>query len=162
MKSSNTFEQYADFESNCNLKPKPNPFAFTISNANSKKIKWVSGSNGHLRATTQEPGQCYLKCTYIVYFRSHDGYCSETEDPENAGYELETQKFVGLYFSIPSDLSDGSGNINAELLDDQANLINSDKTAHYFKTWSTESSCCGVCGYTDLYWPQFIEWVKIV
>jgi hypothetical protein len=163
MKSSNPpVPQYSDHESADNLKSKTNPFAFTTSETSSKKFKWMPGSDGHLRVSKQEPGQYYLKCTYIVYFRSHDGYCSETEDPEEAGYELETQKLVVLYFSVPSDLTDNSGNFNAKLLDDQANLINSDETAHYFKTWSVESSCCGVCGYTDLYWPQFVEWVKVV
>jgi len=158
MKSSNPFAQFA--QHNTNVEPKFNPFAFTFTSG--KKIRFIESTGEELRVTKTEQGNQYLKCTYIVYFRSHDGYCSETEDPEEAGYELETQKLVVLYFTLPSDLSDSAGNFNVDLFDDESNLINTDATAHYFKTWTTEASCCGVCGYTDLYWPQFIEWVKIV
>jgi len=160
MKSSNPFAQYADFKSANTIQHKYNPFAFTFTT--SKKIRFIESTGEELRVVKPEQGKEYLKCTYIVYFRSHDGYCSETEDPEDAGYELETQKLVVLYFTIPSDLTDSEGKFNLELLDGEANLINSDDTAHYFKTWTTESACCGVCGYTNLYWPQFVEWVKIV
>ena len=160
MKSSNQFSQNSGYESVVNTKPKSNPFAFTFTSGN--KIKFNNSTGKELRVINPEQGKSYLKCTYIVYFRSHDGYCSETEDPDDVGYELETQKLVVLYFSVPSDLTDSSGNFNLELLDDEANLINSDETAHYWTKWTSESACCGVCGYTDLYWPQYIEWVKIV
>ncbi len=161
MKSSNPFAHYDQYESVVKSKPKSNPFAFTYTG--DKKIRFNSGSSGkELRVTKTVPGSSYLKCTYIVYFRSHDGYCSETEDPEKAGYELETQKMVVLYFNVPLDLSDETGSLNLDLLDAEANLINNEETKQYFSTWSSESACCGVCGYTDLYWPQFIEWVKIV
>lgn len=134
-----------------------NPFAFTYTGNN--KIKFHNIQNGHLRVSKQISGQNYLKCTYIVYFRTHDGYCSETEDPDDAGFEHENSRLVMLYFSVPEDLKDSDGNFNTDLLDNDANLINSNKTKKYFLTWSKESSCCGVCGYTDLYQPQYIEYV---
>ncbi len=158
MKSTNNFSQYSNYESA--LKPQTNPFAFACTSKN--KIKFHTESDGHLRVSTQVSGQTYLKCTYIVYFRLHDGYCSETEDPEEAGYELETSKLVVLYFSIPEELNGPDGNFNPDLLNDEANLINCEQTEKYFLSWSEQSACCGVCGYTDLYQPQYIEWVKIV
>lgn len=158
MKSTNNFPQYLNYKSA--LKPQTNPFAFTCTGKN--KIKFHPESDGHLRVSTQVPGQTYLKCTYIVYFRTHDGYCSETEDPDEAGYELETSKLVVLYFSVPEDLTGPDNNFNLDLLDDEANLINCEQTEKYFKSWSEHSTCSGVCGYTDLYQPQYIEWVKIV
>ncbi len=160
MKSSNNFSQYSNYESALKPKSNSNPFAFSYTGKN--KIKFHSESDGHLRVSNQIPGQTYLKCTYIVYFRTHDGYCSETEDPDDAGYELETSKLVVLYFSVPEDLRNTDGNFNLDLLDDEANLINCEQTQMYFKSWSEQSACCGVCGYTDLYQPQYIEWVKIV
>ena len=138
-----------------------NPFKFVYTS--SKKIKFDPESNGKsLRVIKQESGKYYLKCTYIVYFRSHDGYCSQVEDCDKSGYELETQKLVVLYFSIPSDLIDELGSINHNLLDNESNLINNEQTDHYYKTWTNQSACSGSCecGYTDLYWPQFIEVVK--
>jgi hypothetical protein len=137
-----------------------NPFAFAYTGKN--KIKFHDESYGHLRVSNQISGETYLKCTYIVYFRTHDGYCSETEDPDDAGFEHENSKIVNLYFSVPEDLKDSDGSFNADLLDGEAKLINSDKTEQYFLSWSEQSSCCGVCGYTDLYQPQYIEYIKIV
>ena len=138
-----------------------NPFKFVYTN--SKKIKFDPESDGkNLRVIKQEPGKYYLKCTYIVYFRSHDGYCSEAENPDTTGYELETQKLVVLHFSIPSDLIDESGGVKPDLLDTEANIIKNEHTEHYYQRWTNQSACSGtcVCGYTDLYWPQFIELVK--
>ncbi len=160
MKSSNNFSQYSGYESALKPKPNTNPFAFSCTGKN--KIRFHRQSDGPLSVANQIPGQTYLKCTYIVYFRTHDGYCSETEDPDDAGFEHENSKLVVLYFYIPEDLTDSDGNFDMELLDNEANLINSDKTAQYFLSWSNQSACCGVCGYTDLYQPQYIEWVKIV
>jgi len=138
-----------------------NPYKFVFTNT--KKIKFEPESDGkNSRVIKQEPGQYYLKCTYIVYFRSHDGYCSETEDPDIVGYELETQKLVVLHFSIPSDLIDESGSVKPDLLDSEANIIKNEHTEHYYQKWFNQSACSGtcVCKYTDLYWPQFIELVK--
>jgi hypothetical protein len=67
-----------------------------------------------------------------------------------------------LYFSVPEELNGPDGNFNPDLLNDEANLINCEQTEKYFLSWSEQSACCGVCGYTDLYQPQYIEWVKIV
>lgn len=137
-----------------------NPFAFAYTGKN--KIKFHHESYGRLRVSNQISGETYLKCTYIVYFRTHDGYCSETEDPDDAGFEHENSKIVNLYFSVPEDFKDSDGSFNADLLDVEAKLINSDKTEQYFLSWSEKSSCCGVCRYTDLYQPQYIEYIKIV
>ncbi len=138
-----------------------NPFKFTY-NQSTNKIRFVVPEAKNTRVINRQPGQQLLKCTYIVYFRSHDGYCSEVDDYEQAGYELETQKLISLYFTVPSNLLDGSGGLDEELLDADCNLVNNDITCNYFSKWSDESACCGVCGYTDLYVPQYIEWVKIV
>ncbi len=138
-----------------------NPFKFTY-NKSTKKIRFVNSIATNSRVINRQPGQHLLKCTYNVYLRSHDGYCSEVEDYEQVGYENETQKLICLYFHIPSDLFDESGMLDESLLDNDGNLVNSERTCKYFSKWSDESSCCGVCGYTDLYIPEYIEWVKIV
>ncbi len=85
-----------------------NPFKFTYVQS-TNKIRFSNPEAKNTRVINRQPGQQLLKCTYIVYFRSHDGYCSEVEDYEQVGYELETQKLISLYFTVPSDLLDGSG-----------------------------------------------------
>ncbi len=70
--------------------------------------------------------------------------------------------YILLLKTYTSDLSDESSGLDPNLLDNDGNLVNNDRTCNYFSKWSDESSCCGVCGYTDLYVPQYIEWVKIV
>ncbi len=138
-----------------------NPFKFTY-NQSTNKIRFDRPDAKDARVTDRQSGHYYIKCTYIVYFRSHDGYCSEVEDYDEVGYELETQKLVTLYFTIPEDLTDESGGFDESLLDAECNLANNDRTFNYFLKWSNEASCCGVCGYTDLYVPQYIEWIKVV
>lgn len=136
-----------------------NPFEFTFDNSH-KKIRFSTEDARQLRVINKVPGNYYLKCMYIVYFRSHDGYCSETEDGEIFGYELESQKLVTLYFSIPDDLRNEQNEINLNFFDDTQNLKSiSPQYSDYFASWETESACCGACGYTDLYVPQFIEWI---
>ncbi len=136
-----------------------NPFKFTFDNSH-KKIRFSTEEASDLRVINKIPGNYYLKCMYIVYFRSHDGYCSEIEDYETSGYELESQKLVTLYFSIPDDLRNEQNEINLNFFDDTQNLKSiSPQYSDYFASWETESACCGVCGYTDLYVPQFVEYI---
>ncbi len=165
MKASNPFSYYGQ-PSNSYLHygqpyQQTNPFEFTFNGARAK-IKFSKIEAKNSRVNNPVTGQQLLKCTYIVYFRSHDGYSSEVDDYDQVGYELETQKLVCLYFTIPSELTDESGSLNPDLLDNEGNLLNNEHTQQYFIKWSNESACCGVCGYTDLYVPQYIEWVKIV
>jgi hypothetical protein len=122
-----------------------NPFSFTYENSK-KKIKFYNDNARELRVINKQPGNYYLKCTYIVYFRSYNKY----ED------EPETQKMVTLHFSIPDDLRNDCGEIDLNLFDNNQNLKSSESA--YFTTWKNDYES-DECKYTELYVPQFIEWI---
>jgi hypothetical protein len=122
-----------------------NPFSFTYDSPK-KKIKFCNDIGRELRIINKVPSNYYLKCTYIVYFRSYNKY---EEEPE-------TQKIVTLHFSIPSDLRNTSGEINLSLFDSNQNLKSSDSI--YFTSWKNDYKSDD-CTYTELYVPQFIEWI---
>ncbi len=96
----NHHPEYSYLKNNYMVKPMLNPFKFTYVQS-TNKIRFSNPEAKNTRVTDGQPGQHYIKCTYIVYFRSHDGYCSEVKDYEQVGYELETQKLISLYFTIP-------------------------------------------------------------
>lgn len=126
-----------------------NPLRFTYDSLN-KKIKFCNDSTRELRVINRQAGTYYLKCTYIVYFKTYNKY-----EPEP-----ETQKFTTLHFSIPSDLRNESGEIDLTLFDDEQNLKSTDSpyfTAwrHDYKSGDSDNEFTNI----EVYVPQFIEWV---
>lgn len=122
-----------------------NPLKFTY-DSHEKKIKFCNDLGRQLRVINKVHGNYYLKCTYIVYFKSYNKY-----EPEP-----ETQKFTTLHFSIPTDLRNDTGEIDLTLFDDNQNLKSSDSP--YFTSWKHEYES-DESRYVELYVPQFIEWV---
>jgi hypothetical protein len=122
-----------------------NPLKFTY-DSHEKKIKFCDDLGRQLRVINKVHGDYYLKCTYIVYFKSYNKY-----EPEP-----ETQKFTTLHFSIPSDLRNDLGEIDLTLFDNNQNLKSSDSP--YFTSWKREYES-DESKYIELYVPQFIEWV---
>ena len=124
-----------------------NPFSFSYESSK-KKIKFYNDNARELRVINKQPGNYYLKCTYIVYFKTYNKY-----EPE-----AETQKFTTLHFSIPTDLRNDLGEIDLTLFDDNQNLKSLDSP--YFISWENEYES-EESRYTELYVPQFIEWIII-
>jgi hypothetical protein len=122
-----------------------NPFRFTY-DSHEKKIKFCNDNARDLRVINKISGNYYLKCTYIVYFKTYNKY-----EPEP-----ETQKITTLHFSIPNDLHNNLGEIDLTLFDDNQNLKSQDSS--YFTSWKKDYER-DECKYTELYVPQFIEWV---
>ena len=122
-----------------------NPLQFTY-DSHEKKIKFCNDTSRQLRVINKVHGTYYLKCTYIVYFKSYNKY----------EHEPETQKFTTLHFSIPTDLRNDSGEIDLNLFDNNQNLKSSDSP--YFTSWKREYESDD-SSYIELYVPQFIEWV---
>ncbi len=123
-----------------------NPFTFTYDSSN-KKIKFSNDSARQLRVINKVSNNYYLKCTYIVYFKCYNKY----ED------EPETQKMITLHFSIPDDLRNDHDEINLTLFDNNKNL-KSPELSKYFTSWKNDYES-DECRYTELYVPQFIEWI---
>jgi hypothetical protein len=134
-----------------------NPFEFSY---NTKKVNFGCNNIGKkLFARNIINNNCYLKCTFKIIFRSHSGYCSEQDNNEE-NYEDEKTEILKLYFNIPDNLKNNSGDIDIKNINDESNIIYNHNTKLLFKEWE-KSSCGGECGYTDSYIPILFEYIKI-